>query len=67
MSLHSVAALEESFNLTIHMPRLVGCELIYSNITPIVVVDLSFVKSECMLFVEAAQISLANSRIHDLI
>ena len=36
MSLHSIVALEESFNLIVHMLRLVGCELIYSNITAIV-------------------------------
>ena len=52
MSSHSVVALEKSFNLTICMLRLVDCELRHSKIAPIVVVDLSFVKSEGLSFVE---------------
>ena len=52
MSLHSLVALEESFNLMYNMLRLVGCELIYSNITAIVVVDLSLSDNEQYSFVE---------------
>ena len=39
MSLHSVVALEESFNLMHNTLRLVWFKLICSNVTAIVVVD----------------------------
>ena len=55
MSLHYVVALEERFNLMHNMLRLVWCELIYSDITAIVVVDLSLSDNEQYSFVEASK------------